>query len=137
MALLFFNGPWTMFCRGSIVRMYILMIFFLVPLVIRRSHYWLTTTAICVPWWLDYGGRSWLLRLLKLISLYVRLIFVALCWKTAHVGQRQGNCWRLSVGTKPRNVRDLRGFLELANSYSGYVPNYASIATPLINMLKD
>ena len=35
----------------------------------------------------------------------------------------------------PDNVRELRGFLGLANSYSGYAQNYASIATPLIEML--
>ena len=38
---------------------------------------------------------------------------------------------------KPDNVRELREFLGLANYYSGCVQNYASIATPLINMLKD
>ena len=35
---------------------------------------------------------------------------------------------------KPDNVRELRGFLGLANHYSGYVQNYASIATLLIEM---
>ena len=38
---------------------------------------------------------------------------------------------------KPNNVRELRGFLGLANQFSGYVQNYASIATPLIEMLKN
>ena len=38
---------------------------------------------------------------------------------------------------KPDNVRELRGFLGLANYYSGYHQNYASIATPLIEMLKN
>ena len=37
---------------------------------------------------------------------------------------------------KPDNVRELPGLSELANYYSGYVQNYASIATPLIEMLK-
>ena len=41
-------------------------------------------------------------------------------------------CWQ-----KPDNVRELRGFLGLAKYYSGYVQNYASIATPLIEMLKN
>ena len=41
------------------------------------------------------------------------------------------------VSQKPDNVRELRGFLGLANYYSGYVGNYASIATPLIEMLKN
>ena len=38
---------------------------------------------------------------------------------------------------KPENFRDLRGFLGLSNHSSGYVQNYASIATPLIEMLKN
>ena len=38
---------------------------------------------------------------------------------------------------KPDNVREHWGFLGLANYYSGYVQNYASIATPLIEMLKN
>ena len=38
---------------------------------------------------------------------------------------------------KPDNVLGLRGFLGLANYFSGYVQNYASIATPLIEMLKN
>ena len=61
--------------------------------------YWLNTTATCVPCWIGYGKRSWLLWLAKPISLFVRLSFVAMCWKMAHVGRRQGKCWRLSVGT--------------------------------------
>ena len=39
--------------------------------------------------------------------------------------------------TKPDNARELRGFLGLANYYSGYVQNYASIGTPLIYMWKN
>ena len=127
MGPLFFNGSWTMFCRVWIVRTYILMILLLVPPVRRRRRYWLTTTATCVLCWIGYEKKSRLLRLAKPISLFVRLRFVAMCWKMAHVGRRQGKCWRL----------ELRGFLGLANYYSGYVQNYASIATPLINMLKD
>ena len=38
---------------------------------------------------------------------------------------------------KPHNVRELRGFLGLANYYSGYVQSYASIATRWIEMLKN
>ena len=38
---------------------------------------------------------------------------------------------------KPDNVRELQGFLGLANYYPGYVQNYASIATRLIEMLKN
>ena len=37
---------------------------------------------------------------------------------------------------KPDNVRELRGFLGLANYYSGYVEDYTCIATPLMEMLK-
>ena len=39
--------------------------------------------------------------------------------------------------TKPDNGRELQGFLGLANYYSRYVQNYASMATLLINMLED
>ena len=69
----FSNGSWTMFCRVWIVRTYILMILLLVPPVRRRRSYWLTTTATCVPCWIGYEKRSWLLRLAKPISLFVRL----------------------------------------------------------------
>ena len=48
-----------------------------------------------------------------------------------------GKMLALERWDKPDNVRELRGFLGLANYYSGYVQNYASIATPLINMLKN
>ena len=48
-----------------------------------------------------------------------------------------GKMLALERWDKPDNVQELRGFLGLANPYSGYVQNYASIATPLINMLKD
>ena len=38
---------------------------------------------------------------------------------------------------KPDNLLELRGFLGLVNYYSGYLQNYASVATPLIEMLKN
>ena len=38
---------------------------------------------------------------------------------------------------KPDNDRDLRGFVGLANYYSGHVQHYASIATAMIDMLKN
>ena len=41
-------------------------------------------------------------------------------------------CWE-----KPDNVQELQGLLGLANYYSGYVQSYASIATPLIEMLRN
>ena len=72
----------------------------------------------------------------KPISLFGRLNFVAMCWKMAHVG-RPGTIMALERWDKPDNVRELRGFLELAIYYSGYVRNYASIATPLIEMSKN
>ena len=48
-----------------------------------------------------------------------------------------GRMLALERWDKPDNVRELWGFLELANCYLGYVQNYASIATPLIDMLKN
>ena len=48
-----------------------------------------------------------------------------------------GKMLALEHWTKPDNVRKLGGFLGLANSYSVYVQNYASRATPLIKMLKS
>ena len=93
MALLLFNGSWTMFCRALIEGMYILMILLLVPPEIGRRNYCLNTTVTCAPCWIDYGGRIGLLHLLKPISLYVRL-----CLKMAHVGRRQGKWLHLTVG---------------------------------------
>ena len=60
-----------------------------------------------------------------------------MCWKMPHAGRRQGKCRRLNVGKKTGNVWELRGFLGLVNYYLGYVQNYASIATTLIEMLKN
>ena len=48
-----------------------------------------------------------------------------------------GKTLALERWDKPYNVWELRGFLGLANYFSGYVQNYASIATPLIEMLKN
>ena len=48
-----------------------------------------------------------------------------------------GKILALERWEKPDNVRELRGFLGLANYCSGYVQNYASIATPLIEILKN
>ena len=39
-----------------------------------------------------------LLQLAKPISLFLRLSFVAMCWKMAHADRRQGKCWRSNVG---------------------------------------
>ena len=65
---------------------------------------------------------------------------VEFCGRVLENGTRQpapGKMLALERWTKPDNVRELRGFLGLADYYSGHVQNYASIATPLINMLKD
>ena len=65
---------------------------------------------------------------------------VEFCGHVLENGTRRpapGKMLALERWDKPDNVRELRGFLGLASSYSGYVQNYASIATPLINMLKD
>ena len=51
-----------------------------------------------VPCWIGHEKRSWLLRLAKPISLFIRLSFEAMCWKMAHARRRQGECWHLSVG---------------------------------------
>ena len=65
---------------------------------------------------------------------------VEFCGHVLENGTRRpapGKMLALERWDKPDNVRELRGFLGLANYYSGYVQHYASIATPLINMLKD
>ena len=48
-----------------------------------------------------------------------------------------GKMLALERWKKPDNVRELRGFFGLANYYSGYVQSYDSIATSLIEMLKN
>ena len=48
-----------------------------------------------------------------------------------------GKMLALERWRKPDNVRELWGFFGLANYDSGYVQNYSSIATPLIEMLKN
>ena len=48
-----------------------------------------------------------------------------------------GKMLALERWQKPDDDRELRGLLRLANYYSGYVQNYAFIATPLIEMLKN
>ena len=65
---------------------------------------------------------------------------VEFCGNVSENGTRRpapGKMLALERWDKPDNVRELQGFLGLANWYSGYVQNYASIATPLIKMLKD
>ena len=64
---------------------------------------------------------------------------VEFCGHVSENGTRKpasGKMLALERWQKPDNVRELRGFLGVANWYSGYVQNYASIATPLIEMLK-
>ena len=69
---------------------------------------------------------------------FVRL--VKFCGHVLENGTRRpapGEMLALDLWTKPDNVRKLWGFLGLANYYSGYVQNYASIAIPLIHMCKN
>ena len=65
---------------------------------------------------------------------------VEFCGHVLENGTRRpapGKMLALERWEKPDNVRELLGFLGLANYCSGYVLNYASIATPLIEMLKN
>ena len=65
---------------------------------------------------------------------------VEFCGDVLENGTRRpapGKMFALERWEKPNNVRELRGFLGLANYFSAYVQNYASIATPLIEMLKN
>ena len=65
---------------------------------------------------------------------------VEFCGRVLENGTRRpapGKMLALQRWEKPDNVRELRGFLGLANYFSGYVRNYASIAAPLIEMLKN
>ena len=65
---------------------------------------------------------------------------VEFCGHVLENGTRRpapGKMLPLERWTKPDNVRELRGFLGLTNCYSGCVQNYATIATPLIEMLKN
>ena len=64
---------------------------------------------------------------------------VEFCGHVLENGTRRpapGKMLALERWDKPDNVREPRGFLGLADYYSGYVQSYASIATPLIEMLK-
>jgi hypothetical protein len=54
-------------------------------------------------------------------------------------GQRSpapGKITALQNWPQPNTVTKMRGFLGLANHYSSYVPNYAHLAAPLMDMLK-
>ena len=65
---------------------------------------------------------------------------VEFCGHVLETGTRPpapGRMLALERSDKADNVRELRGFLGLANYYLGYVHNYASIATSLIEMLKN
>ena len=111
------------------------MILSLVTPVTKRRSYWLTETACCVPCWMDEARRSWLLGLVKSISLYIRLKFVAM-----ENGARlpaPGKMLALERWTELSIVHELRGFLGLTNYYSASVQNYAPIGTPLIDMLEN
>ena len=48
-----------------------------------------------------------------------------------------GKMLALERWIKPDNLRELRGLFGLANYYLGYVHRYATMASPLIDMLKN
>ena len=65
---------------------------------------------------------------------------VEFCGHVLENGTRRpapGKMLALERWDKPDNVTELPGFSGLANYFSGYVQNYASIATSLIEMLKN
>ena len=126
--LLFFNGSWTTFYGVLIVRMYIWMILLLVPRVIRHNC---DVRAV-----FDRLRREELVASVSRTDFWVRS--VDFCGHVLENGTRgpatveMGTLQRL---TKLDSVRELRGFLGLANYFFGYVQNYASIGTTLIEML--
>ena len=87
---------------------------------------------------LDSLKRGELVASVNKTDFFVRS--VEFCGHVLENGKRRpapGNMLALECWTKPDNVRELWGFLGLANYYSGYVQNYSSVATPLIERLKN
>ena len=85
---------------------------------------------------LDRLRKEELVALVSKTDFFVRL--VELCGHVLENGTRRparGKILALERWEKPDTVRELRGFLGLANYSSGYVQNFASIPTPLIRML--
>ena len=94
----------------------------------------------------DCDARAALDRLRKeeLVASFTKnVFFVRLIEFSGHVSENgtcqpaRGKILALELGKTPDNVWELRGFFGLANYYLGFVENYASIATPLIEMLKN
>ena len=92
---------------------------------------------MCVLCRIDYGGKIRLVRFVKRISLYVGLSFGAMCWKMANVGWHQEKCSRLSVGQHRTTFVSSGGSWGLPTIFQGMSKKHASIATPLIEMLKN
>ena len=87
---------------------------------------------------LDRLGKRELVASVSKTDFFVRS--VQFCGNVLENGTRRpapGRMLALERWEKPDNVGELRVFLGLANYYLGYVQNYASIATPLIEMLKN
>ena len=64
---------------------------------------------------------------------------VEFCGHVLREGKRTpapGKLAALQKWERPRTITQLRGFLGLANYYSQYVTNYASLAGPLMELLK-
>ena len=75
------------------------------------------------------GKEEWVASVSK-TNLFVRS--TGFCGHLLENGARRpapGTILALKGWEKPDNIPELRGFLGLANYYSGYVQNYASIAT--------
>ena len=73
----------------------------------------------------------------KKAHLFVRE--VEFCGHVLREGRRSpapGKLLSLHKWEAPRIITQLRGFLGLTNYYSGYVKNYAEIASPLMDMLQ-
>ena len=86
---------------------------------------------------LDRLRKEELVALVSKTVFFVRL--VDFCCHVLENGTRRpapGKMLALEGWEKPDNVQELRGFLGLAKYSSGNVQNYASIATPVIKMLK-
>ena len=84
---------------------------------------------------LDRLQREELVASVSKTNLFVRSIeFCGLVLENVTLRLVPGKMLAFEHWTKPDNVWELRGLLGLSNYYSGYVQNYASIATPLTEM---
>ena len=87
---------------------------------------------------LDRLRKDELVASVSKTDFFARLVeFCGHVWENGTRRPVPGKILALERWGKRDNVRELRGFLGLANYYSGYVKSYASIATPLIDMLKN